>query len=208
MSQVRQPTGTARPSRGLRGAHALPEVRYLVSDLAGRLQAVRDETRIRDPATGVDRGRRGAPDRRARLVGGLARGQLELRRITTAGGTGGVGTGLASDSAAILRDSAAADTVTTPAPNIAPPPITASAPPAGAMQPPAGFTRTGFASPDTYINLRTEPDRAAAIVGTINPGTQVETGARFRGWRQVRTLAGQVGWVDPRHLIDVVPQPR
>ena len=100
------------------------------------------------------------------------------------------------------------DTVTTPAPNIAPPPAPAAALPPGVMQPPTGFTRSGIASPDTYINLRTDPDRASAIVGTINPGTQVETGARFRGWRQVRTPAGQVGWVDPRHLIDVPPRPR
>lgn len=100
------------------------------------------------------------------------------------------------------------DSVTNPAPNIAPPPAPAAALPPGVMQPPTGFTRSGIASPDTYINLRTEPDRAAAIVGTINPGTQVETGARFRGWRQVRTPAGQVGWVDPRHLVDIPTRPR
>ena len=96
-----------------------------------------------------------------------------------------------------------ADTVSTPAPQIAPPVQPATPAAAGAVQAPTGFTRSGYASPDTYINLRAEPDRAAAIVGTINPGTQVETGARFRRWRQVRTTGGQVGWVDPRHLIDV-----
>lgn len=113
------------------------------------------------------------------------------------------------ESTMAVRDSAArADTVTNPAPNIVPAPAPAAALPPGVMQPPSGFTRSGIASPDTYINLRTEPDRAAAIVGTINPGTQVETGARFRGWRQVRTPTGQVGWVDPRHLIDVPSRPR
>jgi hypothetical protein len=36
-------------------------------------------------------------------------------------------------------------------------------------------------------------------VGVINPQVQVEVGARFRGWRQVRA-PGITGWADPRNL--------
>lgn len=82
--------------------------------------------------------------------------------------------------------------------------------PAGAsLQSPAtaSFARTGYAMTTTWINLRGDPDRTGAIIGTIPPDTRVEAGARFRGWRQVRTK-GLVGWVDPRRLVDDPSSPR
>lgn len=116
-----------------------------------------------------------------------------------------------------LTDSAVADTATRDTMAVAntaepptPPvetretarPVTPVAPP------PAGaFARTGYATTDTWINLRDGADRTAAIVGTLSPGTRVETGARLRGWRQVRAN-GVVGWVDPRHLVEAPPPAR
>ncbi len=120
-----------------------------------------------------------------------------------------VAPGTTADSALGQVDSGAAAGVAGPPPDTAalPTPDLAPAPPVGSVatprQPPAAFARIGFASTDTYINLRGDADRTAAIIGTIGPGTRVETGARYRGWRQVRTPSGQVGWVDPRHLVDV-----
>jgi uncharacterized protein YgiM (DUF1202 family) len=112
------------------------------------------------------------------------------------------------DSATVGADRlATADSVVAVEPEITAAPQVVN--PVTAMgQSPVTFTRTGAATTDTYINLRRDADRTAAIVGTISPGTRVETGARFRGWRQVRTPSGQVGWVDPRHLIDAGSQPR
>jgi ribosomal protein L40E len=97
---------------------------------------------------------------------------------------------LRSDTAQVPRSEAELNPPS-PAPAVVtPPPPTTGA---------TGFTRSGSATVGNYVNVRRDADRTSAIIGTLAPGTRVETGARFRGWRQIRA-GNLVGWIDPRHL--------
>lgn len=109
--------------------------------------------------------------------------------VVTPADSSPVDTGSAEDSLLVAPPAAALPATTVPITSAIPRPVA----------PPPAPARWGRARALTYINVRSDADRTAPIVGVINPQVQVEVGARFRGWRQVRA-PGIAGWVDPRNL--------
>lgn len=92
-------------------------------------------------------------------------------------------------------------TVAASEPAAAPPEVLVA--PQPIAQPPTvspAAVRWERATAQTYINVRSGPDRKAPVVGVVTPAMNVELGTRSRGWRLVRA-PGINGWADPRNFI-------
>lgn len=70
----------------------------------------------------------------------------------------------------------------------------------------------GFAAPNQYISdqlsveLRQQPGETKAVTGQIPPGAPVEVMTTAPGgWTQIRTRAGQMGWVRSSQLMTTPP---
>lgn len=76
------------------------------------------------------------------------------------------------------------------------------------------YAMPGFAAQNQYISdqpsveLRQQPGETKAVTGQISPGTPVEVMTTApAGWTQIRTRAGQIGWVRSSQLM-AGPPPR
>jgi len=90
--------------------------------------------------------------------------------------------------------------VATPIPAPLALPAATAEPAAGAEVSVQAGDQTGIVSSDGRLNLRTQPDTAAAIVRKLDPGDTVAVLARSTGsdgaaWLQVRLADGTTGWV-------------
>jgi uncharacterized protein YkwD len=73
-------------------------------------------------------------------------------------------------------------------------------------------TREVYVNSDNGLNLRAEPSSTATLLRTLDPGTQLTAigsanppDASGIAWQNVRTAAGQSGWVAAQFLIDTKP---
>jgi|GEM_PF-2678045 len=120
--------------------------------------------------------------------------------------------------AAVATHTAQPASTATAQPTVAPtntPTVVETATPAPTATPTATSTpatREVYVNSDNGLNLRAEPSSTATLLRTLDPGTQLTAigsanppDASGIAWQNVRTAAGQSGWVAAQFLIDTKP---